>query len=59
MYETVLSKVEPTRELYLAVTQETWDSILREELGQMMLDEHIQRAFSFSVEAEEIIEWKL
>ncbi len=49
MYKSILSQVEPDRELYLAVSEEVRDSILSEELGQLMLKEHINRLFYFSV----------
>lgn len=58
MYRSVLSLAEPGRELYLAVSEEVRDSILSEELGQLMLKEYVDRLFYFSVEREEIIEWK-
>lgn len=58
MYKSILSLTEPERELYLAVSEEVRDSILSEELGQLMLREHIDRLFYFSVEREEIIEWR-
>jgi len=58
MYKSILAQAEPERELYLAVSEEVRDSILSEELGQLMLREHINRLFYFSVEREEIIEWR-
>ncbi len=58
MYKSILSMSQPDRELYLAVTEEVRDSILSEELGQLMLREHIDRFFYFSVEREEIIAWR-
>ena len=59
MYKSVLRQVEPERELYLAVSEEVRDAILSEELGELMLREHIDHIFYFSVEHEEIVEWKL
>lgn len=59
MYKTILARMKPERILYLAVSEEVRDSILSEELGQLMLQEHIERVFYFSVEREEIVEWKL
>lgn len=58
MYKSILSEAEPNRKLYLAVSEEVRDSILQEELGQLMLREHIRQLFYFSVEREEIIEWR-
>lgn len=58
MYKSILAQAEPERELYLAVSEEVRDSILSEEVGQLMLKEHIDRLFYFSMEREEIVEWK-
>lgn len=58
MYETVLAHVQPGRELCPAVSEETRDSILSEEITRLMLDERIHRLLCFSVESEEIVEWK-
>jgi hypothetical protein len=57
MYKSILTQAEPNRKLYLAVSDEVRDSILSEELGQLMLREHIERVIYFSVEREEIIAW--
>ena len=59
MYKSILSQAEPDRELYLAVSEEVRDSILSEEVGQIMLRDYIDRLFYFSVEREEIVTWKL
>lgn len=58
MYKKVLSVAEPDRELYLAISEEAWNSIFSEELGQLMLEEYIPRLFCVSVEDEEITRWK-
>ena len=58
MYKSILSQTQPDRELYLAVSEEVRDSIFSEEVGQLMLREHIDRLFYFSVIREEIIEWR-
>lgn len=58
MYETVLSQLQPERELYLAVSEEARDSILREELGRLMIGARIHRLLCFSVANEEVVEWK-
>ncbi len=58
MYKTVLARAQPERELYLAVSVEVRDSLFSEELGKWMAEEYLQRLFYFSVETEEIIEWR-
>ena len=58
MYKSILAIADPERELYLAVSEEVRDSILSEDLGLLILKEHINKVLYFSVELEEIIEWK-
>jgi hypothetical protein len=57
LYESVLSVVEPERELYLAITEEAEQTIFQEEIGLLMLAQRIRRAFSVSIEREEIVKW--
>ena len=56
--KSILAIADPERELYIAVSEEVRDSILSEDLGLLILKEHINKVLSFSVELEEIIEWK-
>jgi hypothetical protein len=57
MYKSILSQTEPDRKLYLAVSEEVRNTILSEDLGRLMLQEHIDHLFFFSVEREEIVSW--
>jgi len=58
MYKSILSQAEPDRKLYLAVAEQARDSIFSEEVGVLVLREYIDRVFYFSVESEEIVEWR-
>ncbi len=58
MYETVLARLQPDRELYLAISQEARDSIFGEELGRIMVAEYIHRIVCVNIESEEVLEWK-
>ncbi len=57
MYEDVLAQLEPGRELYLAVPQEVLDTVLRDEIGVLMLRRRITRVVSFSPRSEEVVRW--
>ena len=57
IYEEVLKVVQPERVLYLAVPQEAFNRIFTERIGQLILQNRIRRAFTFSWELEEIIQW--
>lgn len=57
LYESVLRQLEPERELYLAVPEKIETTLFQEAIGKLMLAERVRRAFSFSVEQEEIVRW--
>jgi hypothetical protein len=57
MYQTVLARLQPDRELYLAISQEARDTIFGEELGRLMAAEYIHRIVCVDIENEEILEW--
>ncbi len=58
MYARALEKREPDRILYLAVTQETFNTIFQEPIGQLLLEEPGFHLVVFDVETESIAEWK-
>jgi hypothetical protein len=57
MYESVLARMQPDRELYLAISREARNTIFGEELGRLMLAEYIHRIVCIDIESEEILEW--
>lgn len=58
MYARALEKREPDRILYLAVTQETFNTIFQEPIGQLLLEEPGFHLVVFDVKTEKIAEWK-
>ncbi|MFG3819498.1 element excision factor XisH family protein [Limnothrix redekei] len=58
MYARALEKREPDRILYLAVTQETFNTIFQEPIGQLLLEEPGFHLVVFDAETEKIAEWK-
>lgn len=57
IYEEVLKAVQPERVLYLAIPEEAFNRIFTERIGQLILQNRIRRAFTFSWEIEEIVQW--
>lgn len=57
VYRKVLARVEPERELYVAVRQVTFANLFEEPLGQLMLDEDSLRLLVFDPEKEAILRW--
>ncbi|OCQ91890.1 fatty-acid synthase [Limnothrix sp. PR1529] len=58
MYARALEKREPDRILYLAVTQETFNTIFQEPIGQLLLEEPGFHLVVFDAKTEKIAEWK-
>jgi hypothetical protein len=58
LYLDVLSELEPNRELYLAVNQETWETVFQEPTGKLLIDKKRMKLLIFR-ETEEIVQWVL
>lgn len=58
MYARALEKREPDRTLYLAVTQETFNTIFQEPIGQLLLEEPGFHLVVFDAKTERVAEWK-
>ncbi|MBD2553399.1 XisH family protein [Limnothrix sp. FACHB-708] len=58
MYARALEKREPDRILYLAVTQETFNTIFQEPIGQLLLEEPGFHLVVFDAKTEKVAEWK-
>ncbi|KKD38080.1 MAG: XisH family protein [Limnoraphis robusta] len=58
LYARTLQKMEPDRYLYLAVSNNTFNTIFQEEAGKLLLEEPDFRIIVFNPIAEEIILWK-
>jgi XisH protein len=57
MYSRILQKLEPDRQLYLAVNRSISEGLFNEEVGKLLLDEPGFRMIVFDPSVEEIIQW--
>jgi len=57
VYEHALRREEPGRSLYLAVPEATWQLVFTDELGQILIDDHVLQVVTFDIVKEEIIRW--
>ncbi len=57
LYNRLLKRYDPTRQLYLAVTEDVGKSVFEEEAGQVLLEDGIIQLFTFDPTIEEIIRW--
>ncbi|MBI3796885.1 MAG: XisH family protein [Deltaproteobacteria bacterium] len=59
VYHDVLLQVEPERDLYLAVNEETFVNLFEEPIGQLLLDNRRVRLLVFDPQTEVIRQWIL
>jgi virulence-associated protein VapD len=57
IYRTVLARSEPDRLLYLAVPRYTFETVLAEQFGQLILSELHLRLLVFNDQQERVIQW--
>jgi hypothetical protein len=57
VYYKVLQSREPNRYLYMAVNETTFNGILSEKIGQLVLSDPIFRLIIFDEENEVITQW--
>jgi hypothetical protein len=57
VYHDVLMQVEPERELYLAVNEETFVNLFEEPIGQLLLANRRMRLLVFDLQTEVIRQW--
>lgn len=57
LYGDVLARVEPERELYLAVSDTTYSDVFEDSMGQLLLANGRLKLLVFSVETEIIQRW--
>lgn len=57
LYRIFLRRLEPDRELYLAVPQDVVEEVFFEDYGQGFVEDENGRLFGFDVEREEIVTW--
>jgi hypothetical protein len=57
LYRIFLRRVEPDRELYLAVPQDVVEEVFSEEYGRGFLQDEHGKLFGFDIESEEVVAW--
>ncbi len=57
LYELVLRRSEPQRELFLAVPEKTWSSVFSDALGEMVLNARAVRLLVVDLQREVITRW--
>lgn len=57
IYQSILSELEPERELYLAVPKRTYETILTEKLGRLVVKRWQIQLIVFDEENRRIIKW--
>ena len=57
VYHDVLLQVEPERDLYLAVNEETFVNLFEEPIGKLLLDNRRVRLLVFDPQTEVIRQW--
>lgn len=57
LYRLLLDKVDPTRELYMAVTDVVYDEVFGEPIGELVVNELPMQLLVVDSEKEEVKEW--
>lgn len=57
LYRLLLNKVEPGREIYLAITDITYDEIFSEPLGKVVINDLPLKLLVVDIEKAEVKEW--
>jgi XisH protein len=58
MYARALRKRDPERLLYLAVNRNTFETLFKEEAGELLLEEPGFRMVVFDPITEEVVQWR-
>ncbi|MEM9542249.1 MAG: element excision factor XisH family protein [Cyanobacteria bacterium P01_E01_bin.42] len=57
LYQTLLDRYDPERQLYLAIPEEIRESIFEEEAGAILLEKRLIQLVTFDIIEEEIVSW--
>ena len=57
LYHALLERVEPDRELYIAIEQEVWLDIFQEPIGRLVLQRESIQLIVFEPATGEIVRW--
>jgi hypothetical protein len=58
VYRSVITRTEPDRKLYLAITKAVFSELLSEPLGQIIRADYQVSLIVFAEENEEIVQWE-
>ncbi|OCQ95653.1 fatty-acid synthase [Oscillatoriales cyanobacterium USR001] len=58
VYRSVITRTEPDRKLYLAITKTVFSELLSEPLGQIIRADYQVSLIVFTEENEEIVQWE-
>lgn len=59
LYRLVLERIEPERELYLAVPQDVAGRVFRRTVGRLFVESRQIKVIGVNIESEEVAEWIL
>ena len=57
LYKILLNQVDPDRDLYLAISETTYNDIFSEPIGQLAIAEIPLKLLIINIEHQEIIQW--
>ncbi|MBD2454428.1 XisH family protein [Nostoc sp. FACHB-87] len=57
LYQQILNEMGIERNLYLAISQQTFNSVFTIELGQVLLKNQVVKLIVFDDESEAIVQW--
>lgn len=57
LYLDILARIQPDRDLYLAIREETFSEIFEEPIGQLLLENKRLRLLVVNPEEEVIVQW--
>lgn len=57
LYQLVLERIEPDRELYLAVAQDVARRVFRRAVGRLVVESRQIKIIGVNIESEEVAEW--
>lgn len=57
LYTHLMSRYDPERKLYLAVTDSVYESVFQEEAGEILLQDGVIRLITFNADQEAITQW--
>ncbi len=57
LYQLLLSRIEPERELYLAITDTIYSNIFNEPIGELVITEMPLKLIIINLKTVEVIQW--